>query len=89
MKSVRITVTGVVQGVSYRASTQAEARKLGLAGFVRNQPDGSVYAEAEGPAPQVDALIAWCHQGPPRAVVTAVQVEPQNPVGYDGFSIRY
>jgi len=71
----RIVVTGMVQGVAYRASAQAEGERLGLAGWVRNLPDGRVEALAEGPRARVESLVAWCWRGPPLARVSDVQVE--------------
>jgi len=76
-------VTGRVQGVSYRASTASEARRLGVVGWVRNCADGSVELEAEGPDEQVAALLAWCEQGPPSARVARVAVEELGPTGRD------
>lgn len=69
---VRLRITGRVQGVYYRASTREQARALALTGWVRNRPDGSVEALAEGPRDALERLIAWCEQGPPAAHVTAV-----------------
>lgn len=60
----RTVVRGRVQGVGFRASCGREATRLGLAGSVRNLPDGSVEVVAEGPADAVAELIAWCRQGP-------------------------
>ena len=74
-RRARLRVSGRVQGVCYRASTQERARALGLSGWVRNAPDGAVEIDAQGQAAQLDALIAWCHQGPPAARVDDVQVE--------------
>lgn len=87
-RSVRLRVTGRVQGVSFRWATEQEARRLGVDGWVRNEPDGSVAAYAEGPAEAVDALVAWAHEGPPSARVEAVtvdDVEPDPDVGGRGF----
>ncbi|RMG59518.1 MAG: acylphosphatase [Bacteroidetes bacterium] len=81
MKRYAIRVTGKVQGVFFRQSTQQEANRLGLAGFVRNEPDRSVYLEAEGAEAALQALIRWCHTGPPLARVEEVIVNPQNPQG--------
>ena len=72
MKHLAIHVTGKVQGVFYRASTVEKARALGLKGFVQNERDGSVYIEAEGDDAALDALLAWCRQGPPHARVSDV-----------------
>jgi acylphosphatase len=70
-----IRVLGLVQGVAFRAYTVDEARRLGVRGTVRNLPDGSVEAEAEGERSAVEALVAWCRRGPPAARVDGVQVE--------------
>lgn len=70
-----LVVTGRVQGVWYRASMRREAEGLGLAGWVRNRADGSVEAEAIGPAEAIDRLIAWARVGPPAAAVEDVRVE--------------
>ncbi len=73
-KRVKVVITGRVQGVGFRASCQRQAVALGLTGWVRNRWDGAVEALFEGPAEAVDAMIAWCHQGPPMAYVTGVEV---------------
>ena len=85
----RLRVSGRVQGVWYRGATQAEARKLGVDGWVRNLPDGSVEALIEGDAAAVRALVDWCRTGPSGARVASVQ-EASEPVGDDlaGFEIR-
>ncbi|MFO7256703.1 MAG: acylphosphatase [Bacteroidota bacterium] len=75
MKHLNIRVTGRVQGVYFRASTRDIATKLKLRGFVRNEPDGSVYIEAEGSEEALDEFVAWCHHGPPAAIVKNVEVQ--------------
>jgi len=77
-----------VQGVGYRESTRREAARLGLAGWVRNRADGAVEAVAEGPAPAVEALVAWMRSGPPWAEVTGVQADAEPPEGLVGFRVR-
>ncbi len=72
-KRVRVVVTGDVQGVGFRASCARQANALGVTGWVRNQWDGSVEALFEGDAATVDALVRWCHDGPPMAHVTRVE----------------
>jgi acylphosphatase len=72
---VRVLVSGRVQGVWYRETCRREAERLGVAGWVRNRPDGRVEIEAEGPRPAVDALVGWARRGPPRAVVDTLVVE--------------
>lgn len=79
MNKVRaeLTIQGLVQGVFFRQSTRETALKLGLAGWVKNCPDGSVAAVFEGERPAVDAAIEWCRQGPPAARVSEVSVSWQ------------
>lgn len=83
MRRIRAIVSGRVQGVSYRAAACTEARRLGLVGWVKNRDDGSVELEAEGPDDMVAALIQWCHQGPPAALVARVAVEDVRASGAD------
>src|SRR5262249_42175324 len=75
VRRARVRVRGLVQGVFYRASTVERAEQLGLAGWVRNCPDGSVELEAEGPDDRIEKLVAWCRSGPPGARVSGVEVE--------------
>lgn len=86
----RVVVEGRVQGVAFRASTQQMARRLGLAGWVRNLDNGDVEAAFEGPPETVESAVAWCRQGPPSARVTGCQVSWE-PVGDASlpFEIRY
>jgi acylphosphatase len=69
-----LTICGRVQGVYFRASTVYEAQNLGLTGWVRNCPDGSVEAVAEGDRNKVEEWIAWCGRGPSGARVERVEV---------------
>ena len=71
---VNLLITGRVQGVFFRASTQKQAEKLGVNGFVRNLPDGRVEVVAEGEPTAVEKLVAWCHQGPRGARIDKVDV---------------
>ncbi len=88
MRRIHAIVSGRVQGVSYRASTASEARRLGVTGWVRNLPDGRVELEAEGPDDQIAALITWCHAGPPSAKVSGVAIEEREVTGEDtAFSV--
>lgn len=85
-----IVVRGRVQGVGFRASCRHRATALGVAGWARNLPDGSVQVWAVGPAAAVDHLVTWCAQGPPLAHVTDVQVaDGPAPTGaVTGFAVR-
>jgi acylphosphatase len=82
---VRVVVEGRVQGVGYRAACARRARAAGVAGWVRNRTDGTVEAVFEGPAVAVDALVAWCKQGPAHADVDRLRVEHEEPVGETTF----
>jgi acylphosphatase len=84
----QIVVSGHVQGVFFRSSAQEEGQRLGLAGEVRNLPDGEVEAIVEGPRDAVDDFVAWCRRGPPSARVDDVQVKISKPRGeFRTFSV--
>lgn len=74
MRAVHLHISGRVQGVGYRYWTVKQARRLGLCGWVRNRPNGSVEAQAWGAEDAVSSLIEACHQGPIAARVDAVDV---------------
>lgn len=84
----RVIVTGQVQGVWYRESCRREAEAAGVAGWVRNNPDGTVEAVLEGHPAAVDRLVEWMRHGPPRARVTGVQATAEDPEGLRGFTVR-
>ena len=89
-QSVRahLIITGVVQGVYYRATARQEARTLGITGWVKNRTDGAVEAVIEGDRVRVLKFIDWFRQGPPAAQVRDVQVEWGDFRGeYQDFSI--
>lgn len=86
-KSVDVRVTGLVQGVSFRAYARHEADRLGVAGWVRNEPDGSVSGHFEGPGDAVDALVGWCRHGPAYAEVERVEVAEATSTGARTFVI--
>lgn len=87
MLAVQVRVTGRVQGVSFRWYAQEEARRLGVVGWVRNELDGSVLLHAEGDDAAVDALVAWCHEGPGMARVRDVAVREAAVSGATSFAI--
>jgi acylphosphatase len=84
----RVIVHGRVQGVWFRGSTEAEARAAGVAGWVRNRPDGTVEAVFEGPPEGVARAVAWCHVGPRSARVQRVDEFDEEPEGLAGFAVR-
>lgn len=81
---IHLFITGRVQGVFYRQTTEDMARQLGLRGWVRNLPDGRVETVAEGPAAALSAFSEYCHEGPPMARVTHVEVLHEEPTGEFG-----
>jgi acylphosphatase len=76
-----------VQGVFFRVTCAREAALHGVAGWVRNLPDGSVEAVFEGEAPGVEAMTGWCRHGPRGAHVDRVDVFEEPPEGLSGFAI--
>jgi acylphosphatase len=87
-KHVDIVITGSVHGVGYRYAAWKKARELKLSGWVRNEPDGSVRAVAEGTPEKVAAFIDWCRQGSMLARVKKVDVLTGDIEGYQSFEIR-
>ena len=87
-KTVRAEITGKVQGVWYRAWTAETAAAHGLAGWVRNRPDGSVEALFSGPDEAVERMLADCREGPPLARVADIRIAPADPPATPGFDIR-
>lgn len=83
-----IKVSGKVQGVFYRASTKEIADKLGLKGWVRNEPDGSVLIKAEGAPQQMRKFVEWCQRGPEYAHVDQISYEEKPVGGFQDFSIQ-
>jgi acylphosphatase len=77
-----------VQGVFFRAETRARAESLGVAGWVRNAPDGSVEAVFEGEVERVESMLDWCRRGPAGAVVEDVEVVREEPADESGFQVR-
>ncbi len=78
-----------MQGVFFRGSTQARATELGLAGWVRNRPDGSVEAVFEGSSAAVERAVAFCREGPRGARVDTLDVVEEPPEGLVGFDVRW
>ena len=84
-----LKVFGRVQGVFFRVSTQKEAIRLGLRGFVKNEPDGSVYIEAEGDRFELEQLLDWIRAGgPPHGIVHDLKIEKGELLGFKGFKIK-
>jgi acylphosphatase len=84
----RVVVHGRVQGVFFRGSTVERAREVGVNGWVRNRPDGTVEAVFEGSAEQVAEMVRYCRQGPPWARVERIEEFEEAPEDLGGFGVR-
>ncbi len=80
-------ISGRVQGVCFRAETQSQASRLGLTGWTRNLPDGSVEVQAFGPSAKLDELRTWLKKGPPMAHVLKLECEPIDFEVHEGFDV--
>lgn len=90
MHRVRLRIKGRVQGVFFRASAKEAAMNLGVTGWVKNQPDGTVETVAEGKQEALDRFIEWCREGPENASVADVEVDRQEATGeFDTFTIKH
>ncbi len=89
MRHLDLRVSGVVQGVFFRASTSDKAKELGVRGTVRNEPDGSVRIEAEGTDEALERFLDWCRVGPPAAVVENLEVTEGVVRGLDDFRVTF
>jgi len=90
LKALHIIVHGVVQGVGFRYFTLDVARELGLEGYVKNKPDGSVEIEAQGEDWALNELLSTVRVGPRSAHVSGVEVREIEPrEDFEGFSIRF
>ena len=84
----RVVVHGQVQGVFFRDSTQEEAGRAGVAGWVRNRDDGAVEAVFEGGPGAVERMVEFCRSGPSSADVERTDVSDEEPEGLSGFEVR-
>lgn len=83
----RVTVHGYVQGVGFRYALERRADPLGVAGWARNNADGTLEAVFEGEPDAVDSLVRFCHEGPRGAVVDSVDVREEEPERLTGFGV--
>jgi acylphosphatase len=88
-RAVEVTVSGEVQGVSFRGYAAQEAVRLELVGWVRNERDGSVRGHFEGPEDAVEKMLAWCREGSPSADVDSLDVRDVEPIDASEFSVEY
>jgi acylphosphatase len=85
--AVQVRVIGRVQGVAFRWEAQHQAVKLGVVGWVRNEPDGSVLAHVEGEPDLVNDMVVWLRHGPPASIVRDCSVREAVPTGASTFEI--
>ena len=86
----RVVISGLVQGVFFRAATCEQAINLGLAGWVKNRWDGKVEAIFEGEKSKVEQMVGWCHKGPAGSRVDRVGVSWEDcPEEFDSFFVKY
>jgi len=89
LKHLNIKVFGRVQGVFFRDSARRQAKKLGLKGFARNEPDGLVYIETEGEKENLEKFLEWCKKGPMFAKVEKVDFELSEKLkNFSGFVVE-
>jgi acylphosphatase len=88
MERRHVTIYGFVQGVGFRFALERAARARGVAGWVRNRPEGTVEAVFEGAPEAVEALVELCREGPRGAEVERVDVEVESPEGVSGFRVE-
>ena len=87
-EAIHIIVYGRVQGVWFRAGTKEKASELGILGWVKNRPEGTVEIHAEGEKSQLDSFIAWCRKGTPTANVTSLGLASISLKNFTSFEIR-
>lgn len=87
MKHLNIKISGLVQGVFFRAEAKEQADNLGISGFAQNMPDGSVYIETEGEKKNLDEFLKWCYKGPTMAQVEKVIVTEEKTKNFPNFEI--
>ena len=88
LKHISIIVSGIVQGVGFRYSALQAAKSFSVNGYVENLQDGRVMIEAEGNEENVNAMLEWVKEGPPRAKVRDIDIMDKKPEYYSRFEIR-
>lgn len=87
MRTIRIKINGLVQGVNFRKYIKDEADKLSLKGHVRNLDTGEVEVVAEGKTEDIDTIISVCKKGAPHSQVKSIDTQDLNHIGFDDFRI--
>lgn len=89
MQHYNIIVSGFVQGVGFRYATLKTAQQLQIKGFVKNEPNGNVYIEAEGEIPNILNFVRWCNTGSSFARVTNIESNDGEVKNFTSFTIKY
>ncbi len=90
MRRVHIIINGHVQGVGFRNMSARISKNLGLYGWVRNLPNGSVEVDVQGSNERIEEFIFWCRRGPPKARVDEIKISEENPIiDLERFRIKY
>ena len=89
IKRIHVRITGTVQMVSFRYYTKSEADLLGLNGWIKNNPDGSVEAVFEGEEDNIKKIIEFCKKGPSSATIKSADIKEETPENLNGFGIRF
>lgn len=90
IKRVHVIIHGTIQGVYFRDYTKAEALEIGVAGWIKNMPDGTVETVVEGEEEKVEQMLKWLEKGSPGSEVTQIIVKEERPYGETGaFNIRF
>ncbi len=87
IKSLKLIVTGKVQGVFYRKNTQQKAKEFNLVGWVKNNTNGTVEIFIQGHQTDIQKMIDWCWQGPKNAAVSHIEIEESLPKNYSEFNV--
>jgi acylphosphatase len=89
-KGIEIVISGIVQGVGFRAFTRKTAREMGLKGYVKNLPDGRVYVHVEGDEAVIEKFVSLLRQGPASAIVKSMEIKNGEYTGqFQDFQIRF
>lgn len=87
-KAFNITISGLVQGVSFRYYTREMANDLGIVGVIQNLPNGNVYIECQGEEENLKKFVSWCKLGPDRARIDTIDIVSMEPKNFVDFQIK-
>ncbi len=88
MKCIHLIISGRVQGVFFRDNTRRKAKELGLTGYAKNLPDGTVEVVAEGNENKIEEFVGFIREGPGIAKIEGIKIKHKEPENFDGFDIK-